>query len=113
MQRELPDDDSKERDGKGTREVFRAGAGVRADDRAGKRAVTLKRNRKETTGMPREKEGYLDNLIRLQEKFPDRELLRIGEVCAFCGITNRTAKKMFPFKNNYISLATLARCLAV
>ena len=53
--------------------------------------------------MPREKELFRDNLERLEQKFPEKELLNIKEVSTFCGINYRTAKKRFTFKNNYIS----------
>lgn len=33
--------------------------------------------------MPMEREAYRDNLERLKEQFPDKELLRIGEVPNF------------------------------
>ena len=44
--------------------------------------------------------------------YPDKELLSRKEVCTFCKIDYRTASKMFTFKNNYISVATLARELS-
>lgn len=62
--------------------------------------------------MPREKEAYRDNVERIKMMYPDKELLSKGEVCAFCKINYRTAAKLFSFKNNYISVATLARELS-
>ena len=60
--------------------------------------------------MPREKESYRDNLERIKEKYPDKEMLRICEVSEFLGIHRRTIKKMFDFNDrNYISVASLAR----
>ena len=62
--------------------------------------------------MPREKEAYRDNLERLNEAFPNKELLRIKDVAAFCGICTKYAAVRFPFKDRYISKATLARELS-
>jgi hypothetical protein len=60
--------------------------------------------------MPREKESYRDNLERIKEMYPDKEMLSLQEVAAFIGINWRTAKKMFSFNTfNYISVAVLAR----
>ena len=47
--------------------------------------------------MAREKELFRDNLQRLDEKFPDRELLTLQDVRIFCGISDNTARKIFPF----------------
>lgn len=62
--------------------------------------------------MSREKEAYRDNLERLIEAFPDRELLRIKDVAQFCGVSVQYASKRFPFKDRFISKATLARELS-
>lgn len=62
--------------------------------------------------VPREKEAYRDNVERIKLMYPDKELLSRKEVCTFCKIDYRTASKMFTFKNNYISVATLARELS-
>ena len=62
--------------------------------------------------MPREKEAYRDNLERIIARYPDKELLTVKEVCVFLGRDYQTVKKLIPFKNNYISVATLARCLS-
>lgn len=59
--------------------------------------------------MPREKEAYRDNLQRLNDAFPQKEILRRGEVVKFLGIDYRTAEKLYTFKECYISKATLAR----
>ena len=61
----------------------------------------------------REKEGYRDNIERIKAIFPNKELLNISEVAHFCGVDKRTTKALFPFKNNFISVATLARELSV
>ena len=59
--------------------------------------------------MPREKESYRDNLERLDAVFPDKELLFATDVSRFLGVDTRTARKMYPFQNNYIAKAVLAR----
>lgn len=61
--------------------------------------------------MSRESEYYRDNLERIIERFPNRELLNVKDVCSYTGLNYRTAKKLFPFQKNYITAATLARCL--
>ena len=59
--------------------------------------------------MPREKPAYRDNLERISERFPNKEMLTVKDVSAFCGLNIKTVKKLFEFKNNYISVAKLAR----
>jgi hypothetical protein len=59
-----------------------------------------------------EKPGYRDNLERLCVVFPDKELLNKHDVAKFTGLNYRTVCKRFPFRNNYISKATLARTLS-
>lgn len=59
--------------------------------------------------MPREKPAYRDNLERIVGRFPNKEMLTVRDVSAFCGLDSRTAKKLFEFNNNYISVAKLAR----
>ena len=59
--------------------------------------------------MAREKESYRDNLERIKEKFPNKEMLIKKEVADFTGLDVRTVKKMFNFSNGYISVASLAR----
>lgn len=61
--------------------------------------------------MPREKEGYRFNLERLNEFFPDHDLLSVQDVIRFTGRNYRTVKKMFPFKGSYISKVEFARAL--
>ena len=61
----------------------------------------------------RTKVDYIDNLQRIKEMFPSKELLTVGDVKRFTGIAdNRTAKRRFLFRENGISVATLARCLS-
>lgn len=63
--------------------------------------------------MPREKESYRDNLERIIEVFPGKEILSVAEVVTFTGLNRGTVKKMFPFnEHNYISVATLASCMS-
>ncbi len=60
--------------------------------------------------MPLEKEGYRDNIERIKEKFPTKEILRPGEVADFLGVSKRTVYRMFSFTaTGYISVACLAR----
>lgn len=59
--------------------------------------------------MALEKPSYRDNLERIKAVFPNKELLRANEVAKFCGIDVRTVKKLFGIKNDYISVAKLAR----
>lgn len=60
--------------------------------------------------MAREKEAYRDNLERIKEAFPDKEILSLKETAEFTGLNWRTVKKMFSFNQfNKISVATLAR----
>jgi hypothetical protein len=44
--------------------------------------------------------------------YPDKNMLSISDVAKFAGCCNRVAKKRFPFKDNWISKATLARILS-
>lgn len=63
--------------------------------------------------MPREKEAYRDNLERIIEAFPGKEVLLVSEVARWLGKDPRTVKKLFPFKDGFgITIATLARCLS-
>ena len=60
----------------------------------------------------RDKPAYRDNLERLNEKFPDKELLTKKDVAQFLGVCYRYVSANYPFKGNYISKATLARELS-
>lgn len=63
--------------------------------------------------MPREKEAYRDNLERICEKFPHKEVLNIKEVVEFTGMSRDFVRKAYPFsKDRVISKATLARALS-
>lgn len=55
---------------------------------------------------------YQDNLARLEEKANGKEILNLRETAIILGFKDtRTVKKLYPFENGYISLATLARCM--
>ena len=57
---------------------------------------------------------YQDNLKRLLEKTNGKELLNLRETAEILGFKDaRTVKKLYPFANGYISVATLARCITV
>lgn len=60
--------------------------------------------------MPREKLSYRDNLERLNEMFPDKELLTRVDVAKFTGLHRQTVAKWFSFScHGMTSKATLAR----
>ena len=55
---------------------------------------------------------YRDNLQMLRDKANGKEMLNLRETADILGFKDtRTVKKMFPFVDGYITLATLARCL--
>lgn len=56
-----------------------------------------------------EKAGYRDNLERIAEMFPDKEMLKKGDVIQITGTSYYVVNKLFKFKNGYISKAELAR----
>ena len=60
-----------------------------------------------------EKTTYRDNLERIKEAFPDKELLTTSDVARFLGRDRRYVTKHYPMVDNAISVASLARCLAV
>lgn len=63
--------------------------------------------------MSREKEAYRDNLKRIIEAFPNKEIITVPELSEWLGISARTVYKHFPIKKGVgISKATLARCLS-
>jgi hypothetical protein len=62
--------------------------------------------------MQAERETLQINLERLNEFFPNKELLSISDVARFTGRTSEAVKKFFNFKGNYISKAEVARTLS-
>lgn len=63
--------------------------------------------------MPREREAYRDNLERIIERFPGKEILTYRDVCAFLGKDYKTVKKIFPKpKCGGIPIVLLARALS-
>ncbi len=57
--------------------------------------------------------AYRDNLRSILEFSGGRHVLSIGEVRDYTGFRDyRAIKKRFPFRDNYISAETLARCLS-
>lgn len=62
--------------------------------------------------MPREKEDFRANLERLNELYPDHEMLTIVETMKVMGYSSKnTVKKYVPFTNSRVSKATLARIM--
>lgn len=62
--------------------------------------------------MAREKEDYRANLERLNELFPDHEMLTVLETMKVMGYRSiNTVKKYVPFTNSRVSKATLARIM--
>lgn len=62
--------------------------------------------------MPREKEDFRANLERLNELYPDHEMLTIQESMQIMGYRSYdAARKYIPFTNRRVSKATLARIM--
>lgn len=60
--------------------------------------------------MSREKTDYRNQLERIMEAFPGKEVLSVNEVSKWLKKDNRTVKKMFSFREGYgISIVQLAR----
>ena len=62
--------------------------------------------------MPRELDTYRPSLERLDELFPDAELLSVSDVMKLTGKCYNTTKRYFPFKGHYISKVNVAHRLA-
>jgi len=59
--------------------------------------------------MPREKESYRDNLARLEDAFPSKQLLSPKEVARWAGRDVRTIRKFYFAKDQaYITIPQLA-----
>lgn len=64
--------------------------------------------------MPREKDGYRDTIAMLNERFPEKDMLNIGEVMTFTGMSRPTVKKHIQFNPaGKITKADLARQVCV
>lgn len=62
--------------------------------------------------MGREREGYRDNLERLDAAFPGRELIRKSEVAGWLGISKTTLRERFALPpGQYVSKVAIARAL--
>jgi len=61
--------------------------------------------------MAREKTDFRPNMERINEIHPDGEMLRIKDVQKITGWSINTAKKYVPFKDGWVSKATLARVM--
>lgn len=62
--------------------------------------------------MPKDREGFKDNMERLNEVFPTHDLLSIKDVTQFTGRSRDVVKRLFTFKSGYISKVELARALS-
>lgn len=62
--------------------------------------------------MPREKQDFRPYLERLDEKFPDKEIITQKECAAFLGLAPRTVKKRYQIGKDGISKIKLARLLS-
>ena len=63
--------------------------------------------------MSREKEDFRDNLERISQRFPGKEVLTYQEVCQYLGKTYKTVKKMFPDqKCGGVPVVSLAKALS-
>ena len=63
--------------------------------------------------MPREKEAFRDQLARLDEAFPGKELLKRGEICTYLGISRDAQRAHYQFVGPFISKVELARRLCL
>ncbi len=64
--------------------------------------------------MSRETEYYRDNLSRVIEAFPEKEVLTLTDIAKWWGVSSVTVtRRLGLHKGEYISKATLARKMAV
>ena len=65
--------------------------------------------------MPKEKDGFRDNLFMLNEKYPDKDFFSVTEVAAMMGKTTKTVRKYVKFHpvSGLVSKADLARQVSV
>lgn len=63
--------------------------------------------------MAREKEGFRDNLERLDKAFPGKELLKLTELVRYAGVDRRTIQKYLnPVCGTMYAKVAVARWLA-
>ena len=62
--------------------------------------------------MPRELETYRPQLQRMDELFPETEMLSVADLIKLTGKRYNTVKKYFPFDGPYISKVNVAHRLA-
>lgn len=63
--------------------------------------------------MSREPRGYRENLQDILEFSGGKRMLSMAEVKKYTGLCDyRALQRRFPFKDHYISAATLALCLS-
>lgn len=69
--------------------------------------------------MAREKEAYRDNLERILEAFPGKEILTQKDIAGWLHMDPRTVRQVFPMKGGgtkgstcWISVASLARAMS-
>lgn len=64
--------------------------------------------------MAREKEGFRENLMRIDQAFPDKELLTITDIARFEGSDRGTVRKRYRFNAfKMITKADWARQVSV
>lgn len=65
--------------------------------------------------MPREKEGFRENMALLNERFPDKDMLGKGDVARFMGVSWDTVTRRIKFNaaTGRVSKADLARQISV
>ena len=61
--------------------------------------------------MPRELEGFRENIELLNNRFPNKDMLGVAEVAEFCGVSQDTVRRRIRFNPalNRISKTDLAR----
>lgn len=65
--------------------------------------------------VPREKDGFRDQLESIIKAFPDKECLTVSDVARYTGYSRNTVSKKYPFVeqggSKSITRTILARCL--
>ena len=61
--------------------------------------------------MPREKEGYRDQLESILQAFPNGEVLSVLDVCKYTGLDHRTVAKRYPFSIGLDGKKTITRTM--